>query len=113
MELTKEEHLQYKDLVRNIFLLRVCFKADYKLSYKREKNGDLFYYLSVFNYRIVYKNNRATKFYTSTYTHYSTYKKMLSYIGYIQNYYTQMSFKELKRLLEADNEQFRKNLRAF
>lgn len=110
-KLTKQERAEYNDLIFTINLLRVCFKADYKLSYKREKNNKLFYYLSVYNYKIIYEDNKAKKYYTSTYTRYNTYERIRDYLLNISWYYTQISTKELRHLLTAEHEPFKKVLR--
>ena len=113
MKLTKKEQTEYKDLLNDLFLSRLVYlRADYKLSYKRERNKQIYYYLSVFNYKIVYKDNKAMKLYTTVYKHYNTYKKMKIYIMKISTYYKRYTFKEYLQLYKADHRDFEKELRA-
>lgn len=110
-KLTKQERAEYKNLIFTITCLRTFLRADFKLSYKREKNNKLFYYLSVYNYIITYKDNKAKKYYTSTYTRYNTYERINLFLLTVSHYYTQLSKKELKKLLEAEHNAFNKPLR--
>ena len=81
MELTKEEHLQYKDLVRDINFLRLCERAKYRLSYKRERNNKLYYYLFIWRYKtITYLEDKILITFKKPLKVFTTYENMKNYL---------------------------------
>ena len=79
--LTEQEYKEYKDILFYLRLVREYMKADFRLSYKRAKDNTLYYYLSVYMYDLVFKEDNAYKVYTKTFKRYNTYEKIIRYLN--------------------------------